>query len=863
MTNKKLPTKLDATTLEMYFREIHTGQDMIDAKIIPKDFPTHNALVTRKRIQALKHKYDTELEVESLGSWVPLYEINYKEPGSIEENTAIKKKNLRVGSTVIGHDDVQGKIVSKISKSKVGIQWNEKVVDSSSDYALPEGVKDGFFTEESPAKISLVVDESMKIPSSYTLRNGVVANEKELAHVIKFTKDYGNDPLDNILNEDGEDANIQIKKGTIGRLTKVRDDSVWVQFDEDTFDDYYGSSFQFNVKEVADVLEVSSLGTIIPKDRIEEIKKNVLLDYFPTTVLDPDTARQVIVGNLMGKDMLLYGPPGTGKTNTSKDLVNIAKDSIKIMFKEADCQANCNPYSIFDPEFAKIVPPCPACKLKYDKKQFMQEWDGKELTFDKKDIRKILSSAASKARDAYLDATGSVPKMDFKYSTDTPLTESQVMNLSRKKNIDEQYLEEAIADYREEKLDKEYEKQSFKKTGHFKHPQAKDVDVLVLYVDYGSGFMLNDGTINLRRSAVAGIKMMSFDSDVKTDSTDVENFHPGALILSNNGLYRIEEMDKVRKETMDNLLSASNDNMVSPENLRWSFPSHQFIIGTANDNEVFDGPINDRFLFIEIPSTEDIEVKNKIMRVAYHKEQLEGRGNVEIGNTHIEQADILNQIPVPVSLEKAISAFYIKFVDAYQGEGKNDISASTRCEMDAQDAMRAEWLLDHNLDETTPLFPNELYAMKGIQFALETRIQGTGKSFLQETKEQLSKFVSDEFPAIYSSEKNKFWCDMYQEISILDRYAKNDDVTAFFEEEMDVYKNNPVEAINIFEEVKRANVSDATESEKAASLRFPFMGVLFNEQPNFAKTKPELIPGLMRSFSESRVYCSEHVKEEY
>src|SRR3989338_10024806 len=102
------------------------------------------------------------------------------------------------------------------------------------------------------------------------------------------------------------------------------------------------------------LFEYSSLGKMDPKDREEHLRKETIKDFFPRAVLNTKRGERVLISMLAGTDIILYGPPGSGKSQTAQDILDIAKQQ-KLGFIVEGCKANCNPFSLFDKEFAKVV----------------------------------------------------------------------------------------------------------------------------------------------------------------------------------------------------------------------------------------------------------------------------------------------------------------------------------------------------------------------------------------------------------------------------------------------------------------------------------------------------------------------------
>ncbi len=77
--------------LEDYLTRIKTGQDMIDAGIVPKTSSAHLALLTLKRLKALVDHNNALIDDDTLGKWMPAIDVTYAdcEP-EISWNTAVR-----------------------------------------------------------------------------------------------------------------------------------------------------------------------------------------------------------------------------------------------------------------------------------------------------------------------------------------------------------------------------------------------------------------------------------------------------------------------------------------------------------------------------------------------------------------------------------------------------------------------------------------------------------------------------------------------------------------------------------------------------------------------------------------------------
>jgi len=368
--------KQSKQSLEDYFKEVKTGQDLIDLNVIPKDSSSHMALITYKRMQTIREHLLSSVNEDILGKWLPAVEVNNdyieelvatygKEITDSDTILEVAKKGMRVVGTEhydkADLTDMLGTVRREKKKGTLGIEFDEK---HEHFHKLDGLCERGYGYNVKPAALKLLLTERRAEYNDFYLRKGVVA-DKQLGHKVRFSKDY-----EGYLRDDNNrKLEGNIPKGIIATLLNYDDNNktMFIKTEENISGQGNRNYFWIKAKDAFENLQSSSLGQIIPKDQEKEVRKETLLQFFPKIVMDVETSEDIILALLMGSDSLVYGAPGGGKSQVAEDITEIAAQQNTI-FVVKDCQAQCNPYSLFDEDFAKEVPPCPECKIKYDDK---------------------------------------------------------------------------------------------------------------------------------------------------------------------------------------------------------------------------------------------------------------------------------------------------------------------------------------------------------------------------------------------------------------------------------------------------------------------------------------------------------------
>lgn len=198
----------------------------------------------------------------------------------------------------------------------------------------------------------------------YRLRNGVVA-DATLGWKIRIKEPYKGHNWD----KDTKPVDAEIPAGKLGNLRACETASTTRSLLTISFDERIGgrSVLKFRLEDIAQNLEVSSIGAIAPCDKEQMVYDQAMYEFFAKAKLDTDRTARAIVGMLMPeKDLILYGPPGSAKSTEARDVIGLLMQQ-GIRFEVDGCKLkSCHPASLYDKDFAKIVPPCDDCKQKHN-----------------------------------------------------------------------------------------------------------------------------------------------------------------------------------------------------------------------------------------------------------------------------------------------------------------------------------------------------------------------------------------------------------------------------------------------------------------------------------------------------------------
>jgi len=178
--------------------------------------------------------------------------------------------------------------------------------------------------------------------------------------------------------------------------------------------------------------------------------------------------------------------------------------------------------------------------------------------------------------------------------------------------------------------------------------------------------------------------------------------------------------------------------------------------------------------------------------------------------------------------------------------GLPDIAAGNRSILDALSAARAKLLLDSIFYENAPGVVDENYALFGIKYAMETRLQVDNHIKREEMKTNLNTWLEQKFPPIMMDETNKWWCEFQGKMA--DRAAQDASTEANLLAEFKLYETNVDTAVKTREEVKAAHET----GRGTAELQYPMMDFLFDNQPDFGKMGNSQLKALMRYLLDSK-----------
>ncbi|MBM3200388.1 hypothetical protein FJZ53_05600, partial [Candidatus Woesearchaeota archaeon] len=330
------------------YLKVRTGQDLIDLGVVPKTSSEYLSLVMHKRLIALRDQILAQISDEALGTWVPAISQKTKqvkpEITDLDEIRQYAKPGMKIRNSTT---KLEGKILEARRDGTASIDWGKS-----------KGTEHCYLNSPN---LTLLIPER-EVVTGYKLRDGVVA-DKRLGHIVRFNEQH------TARVSNGYDTTkLEIPAGTTAVLVEYtpKSEKVTLRIDENIPNKGKKNNFELSLSDVYSKLEVSSLGGRAPLEKEAEVKNQTLIDCFPKTVLDPKSAEAVILGMMIEGNMIFYGPPGSGKSNLAKDIIDIAAQQ-KVIFTVEGCRVQCNPFSLFDEDFAKIVPPCPECMIKYNK----------------------------------------------------------------------------------------------------------------------------------------------------------------------------------------------------------------------------------------------------------------------------------------------------------------------------------------------------------------------------------------------------------------------------------------------------------------------------------------------------------------
>ncbi len=393
----------------------------------------------------------------------------------------------------------------------------------------------------------------------------------------------------------------------------------------------------------------------------------------------------------------------------------------------------------------------------------------------------------------------------------------------------------------------------YKENGIFTPPKPKDVKVKVQRYSEGRGIEKIQGTVSVDIMHLAGYKLPDFNSSGDSDFDDessTKGFHLGKLPRTNNGILVIEEMDKIRPQSLDILLEALNSGRIMPDQLRVSYPCYSNIISTLNDSTVLSEPIRDRMFILSVRYPEEVDTNHQIIRSAYHGEH-SSLEDVEIGDTHTKEGRLLRSIPMPVMVEKAVVSLFMKYINEYQGQGKNNIQGSNRCRIDALDAARAKLVLESIFFDGRPRIVTPEFATYGMQFALCSRVAENSRERSREVKNGIIEWVAQNFPGVLSAENNTWWCNFYKHLAVAKTQVP--EIEGNCEQEKKGYGENPGNSLSTFKAILNARTNPSDRTVQRARIDYPLMDYLFSEQPRMDRVTGEVLPEFVDYFIKSSI----------
>lgn len=380
----------------------------------------------------------------------------------------------------------------------------------------------------------------------------------------------------------------------------------------------------------------------------------------------------------------------------------------------------------------------------------------------------------------------------------------------------------------------------YEKTNRFTPPKPADVPVVMAHLGLGNGIEMIEGTTAVSRVHIAGQIIPNFQSETPFS---IQHFVPGIAQRTNNGILGVDEVDKMRPDARDLFLLMLQGGKVKPDDMRYSTPADNYVVVTCNDMSVLSEALNDRVVIFNQEYSKDPDVAREILLASFYG-LTEEISDVAIPSTYNMQPLSLKRIPTPAILDMAMGAFYIKFRQEYKGSGKLDIMGSNRSfTKDAPAAARAKLLIDQVFyGDEVPAIVDETYMMRGIKFALTTRVAQNGRDEHETTRNDLRKWVDDSLPDIIAQERDTWWCEMLKEQALrsshIDGYEDNmrTELAAYLEGDQDFMDT-------AFDGIKKAHEAPNNTKAQRARIVFPVMDYFSRPdvQPFFTDiTQPQL-----------------------